>query len=180
MIMVRCLLSVSEQILSGSLVYLNTSASNKIIAIHCYSSSSRIDSGRLGKQSFFQYIFQQPMEHSFTATLLMTVSCIFTLAVIYRWRTLKLKLLLTLKKLALLQVPSRSICGVVSFFFCVITSINKALCLLRTVNTARGNVTYRELEECVFSPNNFKLITARYPLPVLDFIMKPTCEQVRQ
>ncbi|EYB95810.1 hypothetical protein Y032_0155g3031 [Ancylostoma ceylanicum] len=47
-----------------------------------------------------------------------------------------------------------------------------------TVKTALGYVTYNELDERVFFPYNFKLLAAARPLPILDFITKPTCEQV--
>ncbi|KAK6746616.1 hypothetical protein RB195_000099 [Necator americanus] len=41
-----------------------------------------------------------------------------------------------------------------------------------------GRVKYSTLAERVFFPNYFKLITAAQPLPVLDFVNRPTCEQV--
>ncbi|KAL6738010.1 hypothetical protein Aduo_011606 [Ancylostoma duodenale] len=47
-----------------------------------------------------------------------------------------------------------------------------------TVKTALGDVTYNEIEEFVFYPNNFKLCAVSHPLPQLDFIRKPKCEQV--
>ncbi|EYB95806.1 hypothetical protein Y032_0155g3030 [Ancylostoma ceylanicum] len=47
-----------------------------------------------------------------------------------------------------------------------------------TVKTALGNVTYNELDECVFHRSNFKLRAALHPLPLLDFIRKQTCEQI--
>ncbi|KAL6738012.1 hypothetical protein Aduo_011608 [Ancylostoma duodenale] len=47
-----------------------------------------------------------------------------------------------------------------------------------TVKTALGYVSYDELDARVFFPNNFKLLAAARPLPILDFVTKPTCEQI--
>ncbi|KHJ93901.1 hypothetical protein OESDEN_06176 [Oesophagostomum dentatum] len=46
------------------------------------------------------------------------------------------------------------------------------------VKTAHGYMKYSALEEDVFIANNFKLLAASKPLPMLDFITKPTCEQI--
>lgn len=47
-----------------------------------------------------------------------------------------------------------------------------------TIWTAKGNVTYAEVEENVFRPNNYRIVEPSFPLPKLDFISKQSCSQV--
>ncbi|VDM83001.1 unnamed protein product [Strongylus vulgaris] len=47
-----------------------------------------------------------------------------------------------------------------------------------TIYTAKGLLTYAEVEQYVFRPNNYKIVKPTFPIPELDFITKPTCEQV--
>ncbi|VDO77793.1 unnamed protein product [Haemonchus placei] len=44
--------------------------------------------------------------------------------------------------------------------------------------TAKGYVTMDELDLEVFAPHNFKLMGETDTIPLLDFIQKPTCEEV--
>ncbi|CAJ0588833.1 unnamed protein product [Cylicocyclus nassatus] len=41
--------------------------------------------------------------------------------------------------------------------------------------TAKGPVTYEEVDNNVFRPNNLKIVEYTYPIPRLDFIQKPSC-----
>ncbi|KAL6737983.1 hypothetical protein Aduo_011584 [Ancylostoma duodenale] len=47
-----------------------------------------------------------------------------------------------------------------------------------TVLTAKGMVTYAEIEQNVFLPNNYKIMEPTFPVPKLDFILKPTCTEI--
>ncbi|KAL6737982.1 hypothetical protein Aduo_011583 [Ancylostoma duodenale] len=50
--------------------------------------------------------------------------------------------------------------------------------LRRTIWTAKGVVTYEEVEKNVFRPNNYKIVKPSFPFPKLDYISKPSCSQV--
>ncbi|EPB77000.1 hypothetical protein ANCCEY_03908 [Ancylostoma ceylanicum] len=45
----------------------------------------------------------------------------------------------------------------------------------RTITTAKGKITYEEIDEKVFRPNNYRLVKHTYPVPTLEFIDKPSC-----
>ncbi|KAK6017943.1 hypothetical protein OSTOST_16526 [Ostertagia ostertagi] len=47
-----------------------------------------------------------------------------------------------------------------------------------TVTTAKGYTEMNQLEEEVFMPHNFRLVGEANPIPMLDFIQKPTCKEV--
>ncbi|VDO99742.1 unnamed protein product [Heligmosomoides polygyrus] len=44
------------------------------------------------------------------------------------------------------------------------------------IYTAKGMLSYEEIEEKVFRPNNFRIRERCSPVPKLEFINKPTCE----
>ncbi|KAK6746595.1 hypothetical protein RB195_000085 [Necator americanus] len=47
-----------------------------------------------------------------------------------------------------------------------------------TISTAKGLVTYDEIDRNVFHPNNYRIVKPSFPIPKLDFISRPTCEKV--
>ncbi|KAL6737989.1 hypothetical protein Aduo_011589 [Ancylostoma duodenale] len=47
-----------------------------------------------------------------------------------------------------------------------------------TILTAKGVVTYTEIEQNVFRPCNYRIIEPSFPIPKLDFISKPTCKKI--
>ncbi|EYC06062.1 hypothetical protein Y032_0078g1174 [Ancylostoma ceylanicum] len=50
--------------------------------------------------------------------------------------------------------------------------------LRNTIWTAKGIVTYAEVEKNVFRPNNYKIVEPSFPFPMLDYISKPSCSQI--
>ncbi|CAJ0606159.1 unnamed protein product [Cylicocyclus nassatus] len=44
--------------------------------------------------------------------------------------------------------------------------------------TAKGPVTYEEVEQNVFRPNNYKIVEYTFPIPKLDFVEKPSCAKI--
>ncbi|KAK6746593.1 hypothetical protein RB195_000085 [Necator americanus] len=47
-----------------------------------------------------------------------------------------------------------------------------------TILTAKGVVSYDEIDAKVFRPNNYKIVEKSFPIPKLDFITKPSCEKI--
>ncbi|EPB69580.1 hypothetical protein ANCCEY_11329 [Ancylostoma ceylanicum] len=47
-----------------------------------------------------------------------------------------------------------------------------------TIVTAKGVVTYDEIDRNVFRPNNYKIVEKCFPIPRLDFIVKPSCAKI--
>ncbi|EYC06108.1 hypothetical protein Y032_0078g1193 [Ancylostoma ceylanicum] len=47
-----------------------------------------------------------------------------------------------------------------------------------TILTAKGVVTYMEIEQKVFLPYNYKIIESSFPIPKLDFVSKPSCRKI--
>ncbi|KAL6737981.1 hypothetical protein Aduo_011582 [Ancylostoma duodenale] len=47
-----------------------------------------------------------------------------------------------------------------------------------TILTAKGVVTYDEIDRNVFQPNNYKIVENSFPVPRLDFIVKLSCAKI--
>ncbi|KAL6737979.1 hypothetical protein Aduo_011581 [Ancylostoma duodenale] len=47
-----------------------------------------------------------------------------------------------------------------------------------TILTAKGVVTYDEIDRNVFQPNNYKIVENSFPIPRLDFIVRPSCAKI--
>ncbi|EYC06066.1 hypothetical protein Y032_0078g1175 [Ancylostoma ceylanicum] len=56
--------------------------------------------------------------------------------------------------------------------------IPEHFCRRDTFFTAKGIVTYVEIEQNVFLPNNYRIMEPTFPFPKLDFVSKPSCAEI--